>query len=140
SLAPDVEEHVAQEVLGQALLARKANEPAIDRGAMPRKQRAHGNLIGIRDPSDQHFIGESLGRRSPPRRGGGPSRPGTARRHCDPLSSPAAQQTRAAKGFGPRPMIWLWCYPRADSRYGKPEWLRATKRGSRNAHPCSSSS
>src|SRR5262249_46801030 len=128
-LAPDVQEHVAQEVLGQALIAHKANEPAIDRDPMPGKQHAHGTLIGIGDTSDQHVIRESLGRRCPSWRSGGPPRARAGRHHCDPLSSRAAQQTRAAEGFGPWPMIWLWCYPRADSRYGKPKCLRAAKRG-----------
>jgi hypothetical protein len=30
---------------------------------MPAKQCAHGELIALRNPPDQHFVGRSLGRR-----------------------------------------------------------------------------
>jgi hypothetical protein len=52
SFAPDIEEDIAQEVVGEGFIAHQTQQPAVDRQAMPRKQRSHGKLIAVCDPSD----------------------------------------------------------------------------------------
>ena len=60
-LAPDVEEHVAQEIFGQRFVVNQSQQPAIQRDPVPTEQGAHGELVAAGDPHDQRLVGRSFG-------------------------------------------------------------------------------
>ena len=57
SLLPHVEEHIAQKIFSDGLVADEPEKPAIDRGAMPGEEHLHGELVARRDALNQDFIG-----------------------------------------------------------------------------------
>jgi Polymer-forming cytoskeletal len=61
---------------------RRANEwRSSSARAMPAKQRAHGELIAVRNPLDQHFVGRSLRRRCLCRQSSHPAHSGASDTH-----------------------------------------------------------
>jgi hypothetical protein len=55
-LTPHIEENLAQEVLGQRLIADEAKELAIDGGPMPSEQSLHSKFVASGNPLDQGFV------------------------------------------------------------------------------------
>src|SRR3979409_2454348 len=55
-LAPDVEEHLADQVLGQRLVAHEAQDEPIHTHMMAREQNTHCEPIARRDSCDQRFV------------------------------------------------------------------------------------
>jgi hypothetical protein len=101
-LAPDVEEHVAQEIFRQGLVAHDAQQPAIERHPMAGEQREHGELVAVGDPADEDVIRGNFA--SLRRHGGGRtrrSRSGKGNRHGYPhLSRPNRRIRNPAIGTG----------------------------------------
>src|SRR5260370_21158123 len=52
SLAPHVEENVAQEVVGEGFVVHQPPQPAVNRQTMPPKEASHGKLTAVGDPQD----------------------------------------------------------------------------------------
>jgi hypothetical protein len=71
-LPPHIEEHVAQEILGDSFIADEAQKPAVDGGAMPGKQRLHRQPIPTGNACNQHLIGGGFAGRSGRRSGSDP--------------------------------------------------------------------
>ena len=57
-MPPNVEKNLAQEVFRSCGVTDQSQEPAIQRHAVSCEQRAHSELIAVRDPFDQCFVEE----------------------------------------------------------------------------------
>src|SRR6266481_6762749 len=65
SVAPYVEKHFTQEVLGQGFIDYETQQPPINLHPIPCEERSHSRLVACSDPSGQRFIGRTLASRCP---------------------------------------------------------------------------
>src|SRR5262245_63298120 len=72
-MAPYVEKHFTQEVLGQGFIVYETQQPPINPHPIPCEERSHSRLVACSDPSGQRFIGRTFTSRCPLSRRGGPS-------------------------------------------------------------------
>ncbi len=59
-LTPDVEEHVADQVLRRCLVAYQPQYKPVDRDMVAREQHLHGEPVAVGDPSDQNLVRSRL--------------------------------------------------------------------------------
>src|SRR5215472_9580886 len=64
-MAPYVEKHFTQEVLGQGFIVYETQQPPINPHPMPCEERSHSRLVACSDPSGQRFIGRTFTSRCP---------------------------------------------------------------------------
>src|SRR5262249_51851252 len=72
-MAPYVEKHFPQEVLGQGFIVYDTQQPPINPHPIPCEERSHSRLVACSDPSGQRFIGRTFTSRCPLSRRGGPA-------------------------------------------------------------------
>src|SRR5262249_20921596 len=71
-MAPYVEKHFTQEVLGQGFIVYETQQPPINPHPIPCEERSHSRLVACSDPSGQRFVGRTFTGRCPLSRRGGP--------------------------------------------------------------------
>jgi hypothetical protein len=55
-LAPDVQEHFADEILRRTYFANEPENETVDPDMMAREENLHRKLVACRNASDQHFV------------------------------------------------------------------------------------
>src|SRR5262249_16312545 len=60
-LAPDVEEHLAERVLGQTFIPRKPMDKAVDLVTLPNKEDLHREFVATRNRLDELLVGSLRG-------------------------------------------------------------------------------